>query len=364
MNTTTTTTISNLVGTVIQDGWTIIEELPRPGMVGAEDLTGGHFSIGCIAERDKDNKKEKAFLKVIDVELAAKLFPGNFMAGMKLVSDSYAIECAILKICGSEGLDRIIKVLGFGEMPPQHGGSFPAPYILFEHADGDLRKLISRSAAVEDAWKFRALHDVAVGLQQLHRQKIAHQDLKPSNVLIFNEDGQGAKIGDLGRSSRQGLAAPHDSHAIAGAWAYAPPEQAYGITPERWEDHREGCDLYHLGTLTFFLFAGCVPNDYFRSALDGNILPLAWQGAGKTDYSTALPFFTSALTEFVASVAIDFPDWSRDELSQILLNACNPDFRKRGDPEARARVGQPIGIETFVSRFARLSRRALTNIKR
>lgn len=353
----------NLVGTSIKDGWIIIDELPRPGKAGAEDMTGGHFSIGCIVERLKDKKKEKGFLKVIDLNMAAAMSPGNVMHGLKLASDAYTIECAILDICKNASLDRIIKVLDVGELPASTGG-LPTPYILFEHADGDLRKIVARSAQFDDAWKLRVLHDVAVGLQQLHQQKIAHQDLKPSNVLIFNGDGQGAKIGDLGRSSRQGLPAPHDGNVIAGAQAYAPPEQAFGITPVRWEDKREGCDLYHLGTLTFFLFAGRVPNEHYRATLPSEVLPIAWGGQGKTDYLNALPFFTAALTEFVAIASADFPEWGREEMSQIVFNACAPDYTKRGDPEARARAGSPLGIETFVSRFDRLSRRALVNLKR
>lgn len=351
----------SLVGTSIDGGWTIIEELPRPGTVGAEDLTGGQFSACYIVERMKDKKTERAFLKVIDVNVAAAAFKGDVMRGLKLATDSYTIEKTILDICQRARLDRIIRVMDVGQMPPAAGGSLPAPYILFENADGDLRKLVSRGAAFDNAWKLRVLHDVAVGLQQLHQQKIAHQDLKPSNVLIFNNDGQGAKIGDLGRSSIQGHAAPHDRLPVAGAISYAPLEQIFGITPTRWEDRREGCDLYHLGTLTSFLFTGQAPNDYYRTSLPAEVLPVGWGGLGKTDYATALPFFTAALTEFTAKVSVDFPDWGRDELVQILLNTCEPDYEKRGDPDARRRAGSPIGIETFVSRFDRLSRRALVH---
>lgn len=360
------TTTNSLIGTSIDGGWTIIEELPRAGNIGAQDLTGGQFSIGCIVERiTKDKKKERAFLKVIDLNKAAAEFPGDVIRGLKLATDANTVERTILDICEKARLDRIIRVLGVGELPANSAvGGLPTPYILFENADGDLRKLIGIGSKFDDSWKLRVLHDVAVGLQQLHRHKIAHQNLKPSNVLIFNDDGEGAKIGDLGRSSRQGLTAPHDGLKVAGALAYAPPEQVYGITPTRWEDRREGCDLYHLGTLAFFLFAGQVPNDHYRKRLPPDVLPVAWQGQGKTDYATALPFLNAALTEFVALVGVDFPEWGRDELSQIVSNACAPDYEKRGDPDARKRTQSPLGIETFVSRFDRLARRALVKINR
>jgi eukaryotic-like serine/threonine-protein kinase len=352
-----------LIGSKLCDGWEIVTELPRPGSVGATELTGGFFSIGCIANRSTTLGSEKAFVKVIDVAKAAELYPNDFMKGMQLITSAYTNECSILHVCETARLDRIVRVLGKGQLQPEGGRPYPLPYIIFEHADGDLRKLISASAPFEDAWKLRVLHDVAVGLQQLHQQKIAHQDLKPSNVLVFNIDGEGAKIGDLGRASLQGLAAPHDGPNIAGACAYAPPEQAYGIYAARWEDQRESCDLYHLGSLTCFLLSGRLPNEHFCRHIDKTILPVVWGGLGKSEFNLVLPFFREALTSFVAEIALDFPPWGKEELSQIIINTCNPDYEKRGDPGARARTGSPLGLDTFVSRFDRLARRALVKTR-
>jgi serine/threonine protein kinase len=355
----------SLLGTTVDNGWVVVEVLPEPGSSAAPELTGGYFSLQCIVERPIEaKKKERAFLKVIDPYKAAMMFAGDVMKGLKAATDAHAMETSILDVCKKAKLDRIVKVLQSGQLPPAEIGRLPRPYILFEMADGDLRKLVGRAGNFDVAWKLRVLHDVAVGLQQLHQEKIAHQDLKPSNVLVFNDAGEGAKIGDLGRSSRQGFIAPHDGEAIAGARSYAPPEQAFGFMAPRWEDRREGCDLYHLGSLAFYLLCGKVPNEHYVSTLSNDLLPRLWQGSGKADYKTALPFFTSSLASFVLAVREDFPVWGRDELSTILFNACHPDYEKRGDPDARGRVGSPLGIETYVSRFDRLSRWALVNIQR
>lgn len=155
---------SNLVGSTLCDGWKIVDELPRPGSGGASELTGGFFSIGCIAHRDGTSGLEKAFVKVIDVAKAAELYPNDFMKGMQLVTNAYSNECSILDICETARLDRIVRVLGKGQLPPAGARTLPLPYIIFEHADGDLRKLVSASTKFEDAWKLRVLHDVAVGL--------------------------------------------------------------------------------------------------------------------------------------------------------------------------------------------------------
>ena len=70
---------------------------------------------------------------------------------------------------------------------------------------------------------------MAVGLKQLHGIKISHQDLKPSNVLLYNE-GFVSKIGDLGRSLCADIDAPHDNGInFPGDFTYAPPEYLISI---------------------------------------------------------------------------------------------------------------------------------------
>lgn len=349
-----------LLGIDVHDGWILTQKLPRPGTAAASDQTGACFSVGYIATRnDKD-----AFVKVIDVERVLKMTAGStLLERLKNVSDTYGYEVSILETCKNARLDRIVQIIHQGELPPPEGSIIPTPFIMFEKADGDVRKIVSRSARLDDAWRLRVLFDVARGLQQLHGQQIVHQDLKPSNVLIYDEVGEGAKIADLGRASMRGRDAMHDQFTIAGAVSYAPPEQVFGITPTRWEERREGCDLYHLGTLAAFLFSGSTPTDHYCQSLGDDIRPRPWRGQGRCDYHTALPLLQSAFTAFVVKIGDDLPEWAKDELSQIIVNACNPDYEKRGDPKARQRVGQPLGIETFVSRFERLSKMALVKVR-
>ncbi len=355
------TPASDLIGREVGDGWIITERLPRAGEPDAEDLTGSWFSIGYIASKGG----KKAFVKVIDIQRAIEMRTSelSIIDRLKLLTESHSFECAILDVCNKARMDRVVRVLGRGELEPLEG-AFPIeiPYIMFELADGgDVRKVVGRSSKVEDAWRFRVLHDVAVGIQQLHGQEIAHQDIKPSNVLIFGGKGSGAKLGDLGRASRRGTEANHDAEYIAGAPRYAPPEQVFGVRPERWEDRREGCDLYHLGSLATFLFAGVTPAAYYAQSLSADMKPKLWGGSGGCDYLTALPLLTSTFTQFAQSIEADLPSWAAPELTQIVLTACNPDYRLRGDPAARRRAGSPVGIETYVSRFDRLAKHA--NIK-
>ena len=47
------------------------------------------------------------------------------------------------------------------------------------------------------AWKSKSLHDIAVGIEQLHSMQVIHQNLKPSNIFQFEKE---SKISDIGKS--------------------------------------------------------------------------------------------------------------------------------------------------------------------
>lgn len=347
----------DLVGRTIADGWLVEKRLPRAGEPGAEDLTGSFFSVGYIAT--KGNKK--AFVKAIDVQgvISDRDSGLRLVERLKLMTDRHTFESAILDACKKAKLDRIVQVIAADEIElPGAPLGIEVPYIMFELADGDVRKAIGSSNRIDDAWRFRILHDVAVGIQQLHRNDISHQDIKPSNILVFNQGPAQAKIGDLGRSSRRGMQAEHDVFDVPGAPRYAPPEQVFGIRAERWEDRREGCDVYHLGSLAAYLFSGVVLSVHLAQALPLELRPFAWGGKAGCDYETALPNLRTALTDFVRLAQPHFPTWAADELSQIILSACDPDYTLRGDPAARRRTGSPVGIDAYVSRFDRLAKQA------
>ena len=143
-----------------------------------------------------------------------------------------------------------------------------------------------------------------------------------------------------------------------GAVAYAPPEQIFGVRPERWEDRREGCDIYHLGALTTFLFTGVVLSARLSQALPTEMRPHLWGGQSGCDYDTALPILKRSLVEFVADVQSSFPVWAAEEISQIILTSCEPDWRIRGDAKARRSVANNVGINRYASRFDRLAKNA------
>lgn len=111
-------------------------------------------------------------------------------------------------------LDRVVLAISDGmiRVPARSIAGGIVQYLIFELADGDLRSTANAAAHFETAWLLRALHHMATGLTQLHGQQIAHQDLKPSNVLVF--DSKIAKVGDLGRAALKGSFPPHEDEPL------------------------------------------------------------------------------------------------------------------------------------------------------
>lgn len=342
--------VLGLEGRELEHGWKVVKRLPVAGEVGAENKTGGNFSVGYIVEK----AGKQAFMKVFDITHAFAAPPERIAFELQRISSAYLHEKDLLELCRSAKLDRIVQVLDHGTIT---GGPHPPIfYLIFEQADRDIRAALGVLGTVHDAWRFKHLHQVAVGLSQLHRHKVAHQDLKPSNVLLFEQANEGAKIADLGRASRIGKEAEHDAFMIAGDPSYAPPEQMYAFRAPDWVDRREACDLYHLGALMCFLFSGISPTIGMTTILGKGMLPAPW-GPWQGAYQDAVPFLTAAFTKFMTELKSQLPEWCRNELLQLIQTACHPDLSKRGDPAARKTVGRPVGIDRYISRLQMLAKK-------
>ncbi|MCH2169322.1 serine/threonine-protein kinase [Myxococcota bacterium] len=91
----------------------------------------------------------------------------------------------------------------------------------------------------------QVVRDVAAGLAHAHDQKILHRDVKPENILIF-DDGRAA-VSDFGASKFAKGAS--ETYTEAGTLGYMAPEQAYGRP-------RFTSDVFSLGLIAYELFTG------------------------------------------------------------------------------------------------------------
>ena len=335
-----------LLGLTLEGGWKVVAQREL-----RENDTGGCFSTGYIVE-SPDGKQ--AFLKAMDYSEAFYVSPPDIASRLEQLTNSIKFEREIVKRCSEKRLDRVVKALAGGTLRlPGGGRTDVVEYLVFELAKCDVRRQMDSLRRLDFAWRLRALHHIATGLDQLHRNGIAHQDLKPSNVLVF--ESEISKIGDLGRAACKGFAPPHYNLHVPGDLTYAPPELLYGHIPTDWNARRFGCDAYHLGSMVVYFLTGVCMTELLRSKLPENMHYKRWGGS----YQQVLPYLESALSRAVQEVAATVDQQFRDELAQIVLELCSPQLEYRGHPRNRIGHANPYALERYVSRFDLLARKAL-----
>lgn len=309
-----------LEGMVLDGGWKVGPLLPKD-----PQSTGGTF---CQCYRVRSETGREGFLKALDFEAAF----GRGTDFIQRITILFNFERDLLIECGNRNMDRVVRAIGSGAVYPDPNNSFDlVPYLIFEVADADIRLHLDREGSSKSiAWCLRALHHVATGLKQLHGAEIAHQDLKPSNVLVFYVRNMLAvsKIADLGRASRSGFPSPFDEARWAGDQSYAPPEILYGYVDPDWARRRIAADLYMLGGLTSFIF---LQTTSIASLLQA--LPLAfWPGNWASSYEDVLPYVVDAFSKNAAEFESQLPQKLRVDLVPVYQMLCNPEPMKRVPP--------------------------------
>lgn len=336
-----------LKGLTLNDKW-YVEEL----IVLAANQTGGHFSVGY---KVKTESGDQGFLKALDYHTA--LQAPDPATVIQALTEAFNFERAVLQRCRDRKLDRVVKAIEDGTTRIDFDGAqHTIQYLIFELADGDVRKQLDLLKSFDLAWILRSLHHIATGLKQLHGEGIAHQDLKPSNVLIFNNAI--SKIGDLGRSAYQGHTPPHENYTIPGDISYAPPEQLYGFVPQEWNLRRLGCDAYQLGSLVVFFFTGISMTALWARELHPSHFPGRWNGT----FEDVLPYLRQAFGQAMLRLQQEIGDKLgeilpeiQSEIVTIVRELCEPSPQLRCDYQSR-NSGKLL-LERYITRFDRLARK-------
>lgn len=334
-----------LEGRQLKD-WRVIEKMQM-----ADGMTGSSFSIGYKAERSDGRL---GFIKALDLSKAEQT--EDPARTLQYLTTAFNFERDVLATC--KGMSRVVHILAEGiETELVDGRVQVAQYLVFELASTDLRKLRYTVSTFDIALSLRTLHHIATGLAQLHMRKIAHQDIKPSNILFFQ--GQGSKLGDLGRSSVRSRPGPHDELEVPGDLSYAPPELVYGHVSPDWDTRRRACDLYQLGSLAAFAFTGVGTTSLLNKHTHESHRPAQWSG----DYPEVLPYLETYFREAILEIREHLPNPFVNDLTRALAELCHPDPNRRGHPRSRA-IGSPYSLERYVSLFNRLALEAEHNLRR
>ncbi|MEZ5980257.1 MAG: serine/threonine-protein kinase [Planctomycetota bacterium] len=137
------------------------------------------------------------------------------------------------------------------------------PYFVMEHVVGSPIVEFCDGAQLDTRSRLALFVDVCGAIQHAHQKGLIHRDVKPSNVLVTEQDGAAVvKVIDFGIAKATGAArdvgndlTEHDQ--VVGTPAYMAPEQA----DRSGSDVDTRADVYSLGVLLYELLTGTTPFD-------------------------------------------------------------------------------------------------------
>ena len=335
----------------LSSGWVVTEEIPRlPG------ATGGQFSCGYKVQRDG----KTAFLKALDYSKALEFARDtgiDTLTALQGAINAYQFERNLLQDCKQRRMDRIVVALEDGSVKVDDTTLGVVNYLIFEWGDGDIRKRLALFQNFDVIWILKCLHHVATGLYQLHSAKVAHQDLKPSNVLVF--DSNVSKVADLGCASIHGTISPRDDYEFAGDRTYAPPELLYRSLDPDWRRRRQAADVYHLGSMVTFLFCGTGMTAMILANMAPDHLYQVWGGSYSEVMAEIRDAFGLAIEQFSQCVP---GEQLRKALREAVSQLCDPEPLRRGHPSNRTGSANPYSLERYVALFSLLAQRSAVEI--
>ncbi len=346
----------SLLDKTLNNDWKVIRKIERE-----PNQSGSNFSVGYIVKKDE----EECFLKAFDfagfLSIASPAANGgeiNVVDVMNDMTTAFIYERDLSQHCKKKRVTKVSVVKESGQVFID-GNAIPVvPYLIFDLAEGDIRTQLNFSSDLDYAWKLKSLHDVAVGLRQLHNIEVSHQDLKPSNVLVFNSD---SKIGDLGRSMCRDIDGPYNKQIYTGDWTYAPPEMMYRYYEKDWNKRVFATDCYLLGSLVTFYFTGISMTALLRKFLPNEFSWEQWRGS----FEDLVPYlenaFTSALDEFEKNINRED---LKSELKALVQYLCQPFPDKRGHSKNIGSNINQYNLERFISTLDLLKRKSEIEIKK
>lgn len=319
--------------------WNVISKRQK-----TKEDNSGYFST-CYTVEDEDGNV--AFLKAYNYVYAfgAKM---NSADTLKFMLENFTYERDLLAFCSGRRMRRIVIAIDSGEYKEQ-GEVIPVPYLVFEIAEGNLKSpKIAKNQGL--AWKLNAFHGALVGLSQLHSAKIVHQDLKPSNILIFGKNY--SKISDLGSATKFDNPSNWARDKHAGDMRYAPVELLYGYFSPDWDTRRYGTDLFMMGGILSFMLTGSNFLGLMLYKLPDN--KQHYNFGGK--FEEVKPYLMKAYFETLAEIEDEIPQKIRKDLIMVLSELSHPVPEERGNPKKLQRVHRRYSLQRYISIADRLAK--------
>lgn len=335
-----------LLGYTFESGWRIIKIHSSSGT-----STGGVYSMCFDVEKDG----RTCFMKALDFKqyMSRSAEKGSDpMSCLQMMIDQFQYERNLSEICKEGNVRKVVYVIDSGQ---EFVTTFNmlVPYLVFEMADDDIHHMLDISERLDFSWKMKSLHDVAVGMYNLHKVGITHQDIKPSNILQFKDE---TKIGDLGCSSCEALDSPYKERLFTGDHNYSPPERSYNWVISDTAKQKYQTDCYLLGSLIVFYITGVSMNALLYKYLPESYLPDRYQG----DLDQIRTYLSNAFASALEEIKMSIPKIRlRERLLQTIEYLCSPFPEFRGHPKNLSVAhGNPYSLERFIANLDLMRREA------
>jgi len=335
---------SRLVGKIIKNKWEVLEKRVKT----LTDSSGAFSS--CYKVRNIENGQE-GFLKAFNYQYAFNTLSATKSSAdfLKELTSNYVYERDLLIFCGQNKMSRVVTAIDHGEYK-EDGEIFDVPYLVFEIADGSLKNI--RNIGNPDlAWKLGAFHGFLVGLSQLHGQKIVHQDIKPSNILIFGR--KVAKLSDLGNATQLINRSPMwDMDYHCGDLRFCPIELLYGYFSSDWETRRLGADLFMAAGIMTYM----ITDSILSSLIVANLPDIYRPGKFGGTFEQVKPHLMAAHYKTLDEIAQRIHEKIRQDLLEVIAQLSHPIPEERGNPDNIRTTVSKYSLHRYISIIDRLAK--------
>lgn len=272
-------------------------------------------------------------------------------------SGAFHLESELAKECAGNHMGNVIRYLDSGSIKLDGFVIQTVSYIVYEMSEGNIGDFLTFSSKTDFTVdlgrlidKLRSLHQVTKGVRQLHTHLIAHRNITPQSVEVFDKQSL-TKVGGLQKSrTLQSInSLTFTPTLFDGDYTYAPPEAIFNYKISDDMSTYYQIDTYMLGNLIVYYLSSMNMTTLINRKCPSSLIDWASKGA---EYKQVLPdimkAFYEALDEIGASICVDE---LREPIIEIIEGLCNPDPEKRGYPGGFNKVQANADLQRVLTKL-------------
>ncbi len=230
-----------------------------------------------------------------------------------------------------QGKPGIFKTLGFGKYIHK-GNAYRAIYSKL-YRPGSLHEALEAKVKLSTYEKLKIAHDMLIGLNSMHEEKIVHRDLAARNFFVDIPQGKPkhravfAVVADLGHA----MYAKHAAGTkVTGNAKYTPPEGLF-LKKMRGKDYYKA-DIFTVGCVFYWLFYGKQPVWFDKSYAKDLYIPVQYR---YNKLKKAINRATKARRKQLSAKKHPTP---KEQFEQLLLQMLHTNPAKRGTAKQLAQA--------------------------